>query len=162
MKTISNYQDRYAVTKDGKIWSYYLQGFLKTFSCGGYLYVTLSKDNEAKTSTVHRLVAKTFIPNPKNKPQINHKNGIKSDNRVQNLEWVTNQENQIHAFKTGISRGRKGLDNKRSKLTEEKVRKIKYLYDNKIKTIKEISSCMKLSYPTIQRITSRRRYETIE
>ena len=64
----------------------------------GYIYIKTGR----KGYLAHRLVATAFIPNPERKPQINHKNGIKTDNRVENLEWVTNSENQLHAVKTGL------------------------------------------------------------
>ena len=61
-----------------------------------YCHFSLSKNGVKKTEGMHRLVAVTFIPNPDSKPCVNHKNGIKSDNRVENLEWCTESENGVH------------------------------------------------------------------
>lgn len=67
-------------------------------SKGGYLSVILNPRQEGqKSEKIHRLVAKAFIPNPENKPQVNHKNMDKQDNRVENLEWATLNENMKHA-----------------------------------------------------------------
>lgn len=68
----------------------------------GYLSVDLSKEGKVKTIPVHKAVAITFIPNPNNKPCVNHKNGNKQDNRVINLEWCTYKENSQHAVNTGL------------------------------------------------------------
>jgi hypothetical protein len=62
----------------------------------GYLQVSICVENKVKMCSAHRMVASTFIDNPLNKPQVNHINGIKTDNRVENLEWCTNRENTIH------------------------------------------------------------------
>lgn len=68
----------------------------------GYLYVSLKKRRKQITARVHRLVAMAFIENKENKPQVNHINGKPNDNRVENLEWCTQSENTIHAYKTGL------------------------------------------------------------
>lgn len=69
----------------------------------GYEKVKLHlMDGKERTITVHRLVAEAFIPNTENKPEVNHKNGIHDDNRVENLEWMTGDENRAHARKAGL------------------------------------------------------------
>ena len=71
----------------------------------GYYHITLCKEKEKnKSRQIHRLVAETFIPNLQNKPQINHINGIKTDNRIENLEWVTAKENTQHMLKLGLKK----------------------------------------------------------
>lgn len=68
----------------------------------GYIIVSLREGYIQKTKTIHRLIAIAFIPNPENKLTVNHINGIKTDNRVENLEWATYSENLLHAFSTGL------------------------------------------------------------
>jgi hypothetical protein len=83
---------------------------------------------EGKNQFVHRLVAQAHIPNPEDKPQINHKNGNKSDNRVSNLEWCTPKENYKHAVKTGLRQVERKLSDKQVKRIRNTYKKGEYGY----------------------------------
>lgn len=101
--TTLNFSKFYGVTKSGKVWSFRLGRFLRgTLTNLGYVQVELSIQGKGKNFLVHRLVAETFIENNNNLPEVNHKDGNKENNSVENLEWVTSSENQLHAYATGL------------------------------------------------------------
>lgn len=93
----------YVVYSDGRVFSTHKGKFLKPYiSDNGYERVRICEDGKFESWTVHRLVAKLFLKQEKGKNQVNHKNGIKTDNRVENLEWCTNSENQKHSWSMGL------------------------------------------------------------
>ena len=123
MKDIKGYEKLYAVTIDGRVWSYPKPSNLPNANCllpGKWLKLQLfiNRKNRIKphsqytvglyknlkhtTHQVHRLVGLTYIPNPENKPQINHKDGNPLNNHVLNLEWSTSTQNMEHAQDTGL------------------------------------------------------------
>jgi len=119
----------YEVLSDGRVWSKKRSRFLKPSDNGkGYFQVGLCQGGEKKMVQVHRLVAQGFIPNPEAKKEVNHISGITSDNRVENLAWVSASENQRHAYKTGLKMAKQGERNGQSKLTEKNIIEIRQRY----------------------------------
>lgn len=164
MKTIKDYKN-YKVDELGNVYSMPNRTRKGTrilspiMLNNGYATIDLMNNGVKTRKLIHRLVAETFISNPENKPQVNHINGIKSDNRVCNLEWCTRSENQKHAIKTGL-RSAKGVKNSQSKLTESEVIDIRILvkcgYGNK-----HISNKYNISEPTVCDIKSGRSWSHI-
>lgn len=106
-KDIKEYEGLYQVSSLGRVKSLNYnktkkEKILKPHESRGYYNVTLYKNGFHKYYGIHRLVAKEFIVNPKNKTQVNHKDGNKKNNNIENLEWVTSSENMKHAFENNL------------------------------------------------------------
>jgi len=115
MMDISGYEGRYKISHRGDVYSILSRRNIKPFHKKGinkedsYKRVSLALCGDRKKYSVHRLVAKAFVPNPDNKPFINHKDGDKLNNHFTNLEWVTASENQKHAYATGLNSPNNGI-----------------------------------------------------
>lgn len=154
---IKDFEDLYEVNQIGQIRSI-KSGIIKKLRYSwDYYNVNLWRKGVCVCRRVHRIVATAFIANPKNKPQVNHKNGIKTDNRVENLEWVTPSENGLHSFANGLQKAQKGASNGMSKLTYKKVNEIRVLYA-KGHTQKVIADRYGVSFQQVSRIVNNLRW----
>tara|TARA_R110000803_G_scaffold58017_1_gene116203 strand:+ start:771 stop:1214 length:444 start_codon:yes stop_codon:yes gene_type:complete len=108
---IKDYED-YLIFEDGGVFSIKRNRFLKPRNNNGYLRLELWKNNTKKAFTIHRLVGLHYIPNPENKPQIDHIDRNKTNNNIDNLRWATHSENQINT-----------IVNKHNKLREKNIKK---------------------------------------
>lgn len=149
---------KHLVTADGDVWSYW-GGWhkLKPSSNRGYYVVNINR----KPRSVHRLVATAYIDNPEHKPQVNHIDGNKHNNRVDNLEWCTGEENIAHAWRTGImtmDKARRwghvgGIGNRKLSMAQaEEIRA------DKKHLLKEIAATYGVSVPTVCQIRLHQRY----
>ena len=102
-KDIIGYEELYEVSCRGNIRNKKTSKILSNKS-NSYVVVSLTRNNVVRRFTVHRIVAQTFIENPLNKKEVNHINGIKNDNRIENLEWCTPSENINHSWRIGLSK----------------------------------------------------------
>lgn len=163
-KDVVGYEGIYKVSNIGRIKR--LLKFRKYRDCNfkilspvkdkdGY-YRTAFTDINKKTKniTIHRIVAKTFIENPSNKKCVNHINGIKDDNRVDNLEWVTVLENNLHAIKLGLKKPLKGENHNLVKINTEQVNNIRYEWSTGNFKQKEIALKYGLQQSQISRIVN--------
>ena len=161
MKEIPNYEGLYQISTFGDVFGLKRAKFiLPQKHKHGYLQVGLSKDGKVIRYLIHRLVAKTFIPNPLNLSQVNHKNGIKNDNRVENLEWCDNSYNSKHAHDNGLRTHKilVGENARNAKLSEADVNEIRTKYKSKILNQKELSLEYGVTQATISNIINNKHF----
>ena len=160
-KDIAGYYDVYQISSHGKVKRTETGLMLKPNTLkGGYGQVTLSKNKIRRSFLVHRLVGIAFILNPENKPQINHKNAIKNDNMVSNLEWCTSKENNKHRDDNNLLIFACGEQQGNSKLKTKNVLEIRKLAA-KGNSHKDIAASFNVDPSTVGDICRRKSWKHI-
>ena len=165
-RDICGYEGLYQVSNFGRVKSlrFGREKLLKVgVSNTGYANVSLIKNKSKKTFHVHVLVAVTFLPNPENKREVNHIDGDKQNNRVENLEWVTGSENTRHAIQNGQLQIKKGSQCHFAKLTDEQVRYIRahYIAHHREFGANALAKKFNVSTSTIYDVISRRTFKEV-
>jgi predicted XRE-type DNA-binding protein len=160
-KAVVGYEGIYEVSSLGRIKKVETGRITLGSLNNGYRVTSLTKDKKISRVRVHRIVCEAFIPNTESKPVVNHINGIKTDNRLENLEWTTSLENNRHANATGL-RKQVGSDNSKAKLNEEKVREIKALYQTGTYKQKDLAEMFGVVQTQISKIISGKLWGHVE
>ena len=148
-KEIPQTNGEYLINEFGQVFSSKTNKLLKYHKHGiGYISVCIKRDNKFRHYSIHRLLAETFLPNPESKPCVNHKNGIKSDNRLENLEWSTYSQNNKHAFDLKLNNAVVGSKRHTSTVDEETILKIRKM--NETMNFSQISKELNLGYTLVR------------
>lgn len=158
-KDIIGYEGHYQISNWGRVYSV-LRNKIRVLTYGLYVQITLHKDGHRKIFLVHRLVGIHFIPNPQNKPEINHKDCNRHNNNDWNLEWVLPIENIAHSIVNGLQNP-KGETNANSKLTEKDVIEIRKKYIPWKYSSSMLAREYNISIATIHRIVKRTNWKHI-
>lgn len=151
--------DRVCIYSDGRKFIHKGKTLNQYYGRGGYYNIKVSVGGKHKTINVHRLVAETFIENPHNKPQVNHIDGDKTNNNVNNLEWATQSENTQHAYDNNLITVNRGSDAYNSILTDSEVIEIRMRYEIENITHKQLSCEYGVTKGTIGDICRRQRWK---
>jgi hypothetical protein len=171
-KDIPGYEGYYQVSNIGNVKSlarkrHNILGSTKerilklNFDSSGYRTVKLYKDGIKKTQKVHRLVIISFKDNPTNLPEVNHIDGIKVNNTVENLEWCSRLQNMQHATKSGLRIGSTGENNHTAKLKVENVIFIKYALKNNTHTQSQLANMFNVNYGVINQVKQNRTWKEV-
>ena len=155
---------RETIGNDGRKYPFKETILKPRFMNAGYLIVNIHKERKMKSVSIHRLVAETLIPNPENKREVNHINGNKTDNRIENIEWCTSSENKTHAITTGLNTKpptHYGEDNFRTKLNKYNVQHIRGMYAEGTHTHRQLADMFGVTRKNIGYIINRKTWADI-